>query len=120
MNETKIIGVYSPVKRCMQTTFCLALGRILAEESKVLYLNFETFSGFNQIMDRTYRSDITDMMYIYECIPEKFILKLATITEKLDDKLDYIAPSAVFPEMMNIPGRQWTKLLETLRSQSDY
>jgi cellulose biosynthesis protein BcsQ len=115
----KIIGIYSPVKRCLQTTFCMTLGQILAKNHKVLYLNYETFSGFPQIMGRTYRSDITDMMYIYECVKEKFILKLYTITEQLNG-LDYIAPTAVFPDMMNIPGSQWTALLKELREQSDY
>jgi cellulose biosynthesis protein BcsQ len=117
--RTQIIGIYSPVKRCLQTTLCLTLGQMLAKQRKVLYLNYETFSGFNQIMGRVHRSDITDMLYIFECLKEKFILKLCTITEQLNG-LDYIAPSAVFPDLMNIPGGQWTALLNELREQSDY
>jgi hypothetical protein len=117
--RAQIIGIYSPVKRCLQTTLCMTLGQMLAKQRRVLYLNYETFSGFNQIMGRTHRSDISDMMYLFECVKEKFIYKLCTITEQLNG-LDYIAPTAVYPDMMNIPGGQWTALLREMREQSDY
>lgn len=115
----KIIGVFSPVRRCLQTTFSLTLGQILAKKGKTLYLNYETFSGFGQIVGRNFRADITDMMYLFECVKEKFIYKLKTITEQIND-LDFIAPTAIFPDLMNISGKQWTELLKELRDQSDY
>ena len=117
--SAKIIGVYSPVKRCLQTTFSLTLGQILAKQSKSLYLNYESFSGFNKIAGRKFRADMTDMMYLFECVREKFIYKLNTITEKVNG-LDFIAPATVYPDLMNIPGKQWTELLKELREQGDY
>ena len=41
-----IIGVFSPLGRCLKTSFALALGQILAKERAVLYLNLESYSGF--------------------------------------------------------------------------
>jgi hypothetical protein len=115
----KIIGIYSPIKRCLQTTFSMTLGQILAKQAKTLYLNYEGYSGFPQVTGKTYRADITDMMYLFECVKEKFIFKLATITEQING-LDFIAPAAVFPDLMNIPGQQWTALLQEMRAVSDY
>ena len=115
----KIIGVYSPVKRCLQTTFSMTMGQILAQKHKTLYLNYECFSGFEQLLSRKMRTDITDMMYLYECVEEKFIYKLSMITEKINN-LDFVWPTTIYPDLMNIPGTQWTRLLEKLRVQSDY
>jgi cellulose biosynthesis protein BcsQ len=117
--SAKIIGVYSPVKRCLQTTFSLTLGQILAKQGKALYLNYESFSGFGKITGRNFRADITDMMYLFECVKEKFIYKLSTITEQVNG-LDFVAPAAVYPDLMNIPGKKWTELLNELREQSNY
>mgnify|MGYP000078486855 FL=1 len=35
----EIVGVFSPLGRCLKTSFSLALGQILARERAVLYLN---------------------------------------------------------------------------------
>ena len=34
---SSLIGVYSPVNRCLKTSFCLAMGQILSKDQKVLY-----------------------------------------------------------------------------------
>ena len=117
--SVKIIGVYSPVKRCLQTTFSLTLGQILSKRGKALYLNYESFSGFAQINRRNCRADITDMMYLFECMKEKFIFKLNTIKENMNG-LDFIAPAAIYPDLMNIPGDRWTDLIKEMRMQGDY
>ena len=41
--DAKIIGVYSPVSRCMKTMFSLTMCDILAEKNSVLYVNFEEY-----------------------------------------------------------------------------
>jgi cellulose biosynthesis protein BcsQ len=115
----KIIGVYSPVKRCLQTTFSMTLGQILAKKHKTLYLNYESFSGFSLLTGRSYRADITDMMYLFECVKEKFVYKLNTITENVNG-LDYVPPATIYPDLMNISGNQWKALFDELREQSDY
>ena len=35
----KVLGVYSPVGRCLKTSFALTMGKLLAQEELVLYLN---------------------------------------------------------------------------------
>ena len=47
---TEIIGIFSPLGRCLKTSFALTLGQILAKERAVLYLNMEEYSGFEECM----------------------------------------------------------------------
>ena len=117
--SVKIIGVYTPVKRCLQTTFSLTLGQILAKRGKTLYLNYESFSGFSQLNNRNYRADMTDMIYLFECVKEKFIYKLGSIKEEVNG-LDFVAPASIYPDLMNVRGEQWTELLKEMRNQGDY
>ncbi len=46
---TEILGVYSPLSRCLKTSFALTLGQILAKKKAVLYLNLEPFAGFEEL-----------------------------------------------------------------------
>ena len=39
-DKAKIIGLYSPIRRCLQTSFALTLGQALSEKKKVLYISF--------------------------------------------------------------------------------
>ena len=39
----KVLGVYSPVGRCLKTSFALTMGKLLAQEERVLYPNLEEF-----------------------------------------------------------------------------
>ena len=41
----RVLGVYSPVHRVGKTTFSLKLGKVLAEQENVLYLNLEAYAG---------------------------------------------------------------------------
>ena len=61
--QLKIIGLYSPVKRSLQTTFGLTLGQLLAKKGKVLYINLEGFSGLNVMLKHNFRRDLSDLLY---------------------------------------------------------
>ena len=50
MQRAQFLGVYSPVRRCGRTSFALMLGQVLAADSRVLYLNFEEYSGFRGLL----------------------------------------------------------------------
>ena len=61
--RTKVYGIYSPIGRTRKTAFALALGEILAETKQVLYLNFEEFSGFEELFGVSYKTDLSDLIY---------------------------------------------------------
>ena len=41
--EKRIIGVYSPVGKCLKASFSFVLGQLLSKKHKVLYLNMESY-----------------------------------------------------------------------------
>ena len=94
--QMKIIGNYSPVGRCLQTTFALSMGQILAKKHKTLYLNFEAYSGFGYLLNREFPMDITDVLYYFRCEKDRLSYRLEGMIQTLNG-LDYIP---YFPTMI--------------------
>lgn len=117
--EMKMIGVYSPVRRCLQTSFALAMGQLLAREHKVLYLNFECYSGFSKMFHKEFPADMMDFVYYFQCAKEKLSVRLPSIVQSVNG-LDFIPPGQSCLDMQSISGDSWLELLETLEAISDY
>ncbi|MBO6016266.1 MAG: hypothetical protein J6P60_06780 [Lachnospiraceae bacterium] len=115
----EMIGVYSPVKRCLQTSFALTLGQMIGAKKKCLYLNFEPFSGFSQLMQKKQEQDFMDLMYFLGSSIETFVYKLQGMVESLGD-LDYIPPALSFMDFAQIGGEQVRRLLEQIALRTDY
>lgn len=116
--EVEIIGVYSPVKRTLKTSFAITLGQILAKESRVLYINLEEYSGFNSLMKKIYMSDMSDLLYYISQNRKNFIWKLASMVQSIG-ALDYIPPALSPLDIRRITGKQWVDFLDELR-KCDY
>ena len=117
--KIKIVGIYSPVRRCLQTTFALTMGQLLAREHKVLYLNFECFSGFSNMLHREFPADMMDMVYYFNCAKEKISTRLPSIVQNING-LDFIPPGEANLDMQGITGEKWIELIETIGKISDY
>lgn len=115
----EIIGVYSPVKRSLQTSFAFIYSRLRATRKKTLYLNFEVFSGFSAWFQKEYSTDLMDLMYYLKDDPERFLLKMAAMTEEFGN-VKYIPPAYSYEDFMQVPAEQWIKFISTIASQSDY
>lgn len=61
-----VIGIYSPVGRCGKSRFALTLGRILAEQGRVLYLSLEVFSDLYEWTVSSGAGDFSDLIYYEE------------------------------------------------------
>lgn len=117
--KTKLIGIYTPIGRCLQTSFALLLGQLLGRKSKVLYLNFESFSGFGKFMKREYQTDMIDMMYLMNQMQNCFPAKLQNMIEHVNG-LDYIPPAFSFMDLSSITGERWIQFLESIQGEGEY
>ena len=117
--KMRIIGIYTPVSRCLQTTFSLTLGQMLARRYKTLYLNFENYSGFSRMLNREFKNDITDLMYYFGCAREKLVYRLESMVETVN-KLDFIPPADILHNLTGIRGSQWADLFGEMERTSEY
>ena len=78
-HSTKVIGIFSPVAKSIQTSFSLLMGQFLAKNSKVLYLNLEPFSGLSKLMSDSNNRDLTDLVYYLEGNEERLVYKLESM-----------------------------------------
>ncbi|MBD5544122.1 MAG: hypothetical protein HDR01_07780 [Lachnospiraceae bacterium] len=115
----EIIGVYSPIGRCLQTSFSLILGQILAKKKRCLYLNFEAYSGFSMLLEKEFNHDFMDLMYFLKEGSGKFVYKLASMVDSIGS-LDFIPPAVSFLDILEMEGEKWKLLLEELERSTDY
>lgn len=111
----RFLGIYSPVRRCLQTTFSLCLGQLLARDHSVLYLNFECFSGLPQALGREFDADLSDLLYFLDEPGQDFLERLYQSAEKVNG-LDVVAPALSGTDIRRTAAEEWIRLLETLRA----
>lgn len=117
--QIRLIGVYSPIHCCMQTTFTLTAGEILAKRKKTLYLNFESFSGFETLLGRRFDGNLTDILYYYDCAKEKLAYKLESIVQKMGE-LYFIPPASSYEDFRDIKEEEWLALITGVAEAGGY
>ena len=115
----KRIGVYSPLSRCLQTTFSICLGQILAQRAPALYLNFEAWSGLDRLLERTFRASVGDLLYYNACAREKAAAQISLMTEQIGG-LHFLPPMDSFLQMRAVRGSEWIALFDTIEQVTEY
>lgn len=118
-NKMQMIGIYSPIGRCLQTTFALSMGQLLAKKHKTLYLNFESYSGFRQLLNREFGTNLMDALYYFNGEKDKLAYKLDGLVESVNG-LDYIPPTLSHRDLREITGEQWLELFHEIERISKY
>lgn len=119
VKSMKVIGIYTPIGRCLQTTFAFTLGQLLSRDHKTLYLNFERYSGLSQMLKKQFDSDISDLMYYFECAKEKLAYRVDSIVENVNG-LDFIPPAEVYQNLAGVRGDQWIELFMEMEKCTEY
>lgn len=115
----KVIGIYTPIGRCLQTKFSVTLGQLLSRKAKTLYMNFERYSGLSLVLERDFNSDISDLMYYFECAKEKLSYRIDSIVENVGG-LDFIPPANIYQNLAGIRGEQWVDLFMEMEKCTEY
>jgi len=115
----KLVGLFTPVHRSLQTMFAMTLGEVLAKNHRVLYLNFESFSGLEKRLNREFMTDMSDLIYYISNAREALFYKLKGMIETMQ-RLDYIPPAFSYMDLARIEPEQWKELFRELERLTDY
>ncbi len=115
--RAKFIGMYSPIRRCLQTTFALTYGQLMAEKHPTLYLSFEYYGGYAQRGDCV-EDGLGKLLYY---LPEERGLQahIKAVTNRIGG-LDYITPMINGQNLLFVTGNEWTKLLYKIAESGAY
>ncbi len=115
--KAKLIGMYSPVKRCLQTTFALTYGQLLAEKHRTLYLSFEYYGGRQEWVEGA-ENGMAKLLYF---LPEEkaFDMRRRELTKAVGG-LDYITPMTNGQNLLFIEAEDWRKLIKRLLDCGEY
>jgi len=117
--RTVFIGNYSPVRRCMQTSFAVTMSLLLAEKHSTLYLNFEHYAGSSELLPDMQTLDMADLLYFLNAQKDKFRLRLQTIL-KHRGRLAYIPPMKSGQNLLTITAAEWLELLQKIEELEEY
>lgn len=118
-SRTKVIGIFSPIAKSIQTSFSLLMGQFLSKRSKVLYLNLEPFSGLSKLMSDSNNRDLTDLVYYLDGNQDRLVYKLESMVGNVNG-LDYVSPAFSFLDLGQISEEHWIRLIDTLRNIGSY
>ena len=115
--NARIIGMYSPVKRCLQTTFALTYGQLLAQKHSTLYLSFEYFAG-RQEWTEGVEDGLSKLLYF---LPQEknFVAHLKSITRNVGG-LDFITPMENGENLLYVNAREWIRLIQAIVDSGEY
>lgn len=116
---TRFVGIYSPVRRCLQTTFALSMSQLLAREHRTLYLNFEHYAGNAELLPDAQTRDLADLLYFLTTEKEKFRLRFQTMLQHKGE-LDYIPPMKVGQNLLPITSVEWLSLFQKIGEMGEY
>ena len=115
----KMIGVYSPVGRCLKTSFSFVLGQLLSKRSKVLYINLESFSGLGKLLENSFSCDLSELIYYLQNSRESFPCKMGGMIEQCGG-LDILPPFDSYLDLVSVTKEEWMKLLYEIERKGDY
>lgn len=114
----RIMGVYSPIGRCLKTSLALAMGQLMASEQRVLYVTLEDYSGLSFMTGEDYKSDLSDVLYYFS--QGNFNkLRLSSIVHSIGN-MDYIPPVRYPEDLSHISSNEMADLIRKLADEGGY
>lgn len=117
--KAKLIGVFSPVRRCYQTTFSVLMGRLLEDRGKVLYLSFEFCEGCSDLIPMDRSGNLADLMYFIKSPPSVFSVRFRSMLRSIAG-LDFIPCAVPGTDLTEIPEEEWKTFLMRICTLEGY
>ena len=117
--RAKLIGVFSPVRRCYQTTFSVLMGRLLGDRGRVLYLSLEFCEGSEELIPPDKSGNLSDLMYFIKSPTSVFSVRFKSMVRTIAG-LDYIPCAVPGTELTEIPEDEWKSFLMRICSVEGY
>ena len=115
--KTTIIGVYSPIGRCLKTSFSLILAQILSKRESVLYLSLESMSGLCQLLHKEPSYYLSDIIF---ALRENNLEKRINGMIDMFDEVSYIPPVKCPEDLKNISAEEFVKALDIILKEYSY
>lgn len=117
--DTRIIGFYSPVRRCLQTSVALTMGQLLAHKNKVLYLNMEGYSGLSGRLPTGEGGELTELIYYAHNLSGKLLYRMESLIRKVGE-LDYVPPVLSAADLSMVSADEWKELFFQICGKCSY
>ena len=117
--EMKLVGIYSPVGKCLKTSYAFVLGQLLSKKHKVLYLNLECYSGLGQLLKKDFATDMSELLYYLHNTPDKLAYRLGSMVERVGG-LDILPPFGSYLDFVSVSSEEWIHLLKEIERGSEY
>ena len=118
-SNTRIIGLFSPVHRCLQTTFALTMGQMLSAKYRVLYLNFEQYAGIAELAADVGCRDLADLIFFLNTDRDRFLLRMQTVVLK-KGQMDYVPTAKAGANLLEVRPEEWVEMLQKISQSGDY
>lgn len=117
--KARIIGVYTPITRCLQTGFSFSLAQSFGKRGRTLYINFEQYSGFSKLFKKGYIKDLSDLVYYFSYSRDKFMYWLGGVVEHFKNA-DYIPPVLTAVSLAEVKKEVWLGMLDAIAADTEY
>lgn len=114
--QGKAVGIYSPVKRLGQTSFAVEMCKELSKEENVLYLNLETYSGY-EVEEK--KKTMSTLLYYAKQEARNVGLVLTTLICSKNG-VDYVPPVACSEDLRSVRKEEWLWLFQEILCSSIY
>ncbi len=117
--KRKVIGLFTPISGCGQTSLALSLGEKISKKGRSILISFESFSKLRALREGDSDEDLTDLLYFAECSPDSFGLYLERMLIRKGD-LDIVPPPVTAAQLKEIKAENVRNLLELLCEKGGY
>lgn len=116
--NVRIIGIFSPVHRSRKTKYALQMGKRLAKNHNVLYLNLEVYGGIGGHFPESGQT-IADALYYARQEKKHLRAALAGMVRHMGP-LDYLLPMRMSEDLKAVEIDEWIAFIEQIALQSIY